>query len=192
MLSRMTTGTYPTRLVLTVGGERWVKDTGLPTAPFPGLGIRVDTYEGLNVAAVTIGTADCDTECTVEEDAPARGLTERQCLSYGFRRDTDPNPPDPAAVPAPAPDRQAVHGTLVVVDGKLGTWQRPLTLPFPPFDGLRIRLDAGAVLSVLTVVVEDCWDGTVTCIATFDEAHRPRSEQDFEVQGFEERLSGYP
>jgi hypothetical protein len=180
---------YRTRLLLTVAGEHWEKDLSVPIAPFPGMGLRVDTYDVLNVTEVTVGAAGHGIEAVVEEDEPASGFTERQCLAFGFHRGTDPTPSGSATAPTSAPEQEAVHATLVVVDGELGTWQRPVALPFPPFAGLRIRLDCGTLLSVFTIVVGDR-HGLVTCIATFDEAHRPRSEEDLEAKGFEESL--YP
>lgn len=184
----MTQGAYRTRLLLTVGGERWLKDIDLPIAPFPGLGLRVDTYDILNVVSVSVGpAADSGIECTVAEDEPAAGLTEHHCLSFGFRREPELSPP-------PAPGGHPVPAVLIVVDEALGTWQRTLALPFPPFADLGIRLAAdtgagGGEATVFAVVVGDR-HGPVTCLATFAEAHRPASQQDLEAQGFEESL--YP
>jgi|GEM_PF-2439380 len=193
----MNPGAHRSRLVLYVAGARWVKDADLPIAPFPGLGLRVDTYDVLNVAAVSVDASTGDVECAVAEDEPAAGLTEKQCLLFGFRLDADEaeeaeeaEAGTAASTPrAPDLDRQAVPAALVVVDAELGTWHKPLTLPFPPFAGLRLRLGSGSEVSVFSVVLGDS-HGPVTCLAVFDEARRPHSESDCEALGFEE--SSYP
>ena len=175
--------TYRTRLVFSANDTRWVKDTDLPIPPFPGLGVRVDTYEVLNITAVTVGEPGCDAECEVEEEEPTRGLTESDLQSFGFRKE-----PLPVAA-AEAVGLQSVRTALILVDSELGTWEQTLMLPFPPFAGLRVRLAFGALLNVFTVVVGDR-RASVTCIATIEDSHRPLSAEDLEALGFEESV--YP
>lgn len=54
--------------------------------PFPGLGIRVDVYEILNVRSVVVGDAGCDVTCIVElEGADADEMTAEKCKALGFQ-----------------------------------------------------------------------------------------------------------
>jgi hypothetical protein len=74
-----------TKLVLLTREATWVSEINLPIAPFPGLGIRVDVYNILNVKSVIVGDAGFDVTCIVElEDAEEGELTERKIESLGF------------------------------------------------------------------------------------------------------------
>src|SRR5262245_52711737 len=55
-------------LVLGCSGAVWLKEHQLPFPPFPGLGIRIDVYDMLNVESVVIGDPGFDVTCicTVE------------------------------------------------------------------------------------------------------------------------------
>jgi len=82
---------------------------------------------------------------------------------------------------------------LLVLPWGDGCWVREYELPFPPFQGLGIRLDVYEVMNVESVVVGDPgYD--VTCIVAFDEmtpADRKRVTDDrIRALGFEE--GGYP
>jgi hypothetical protein len=63
----------------------WRRDIGLSIPPFPGLGIRVDAYEVLNVRSVLVGDHDYDVTCIVELEGtdPAK-ITDQMCRALGF------------------------------------------------------------------------------------------------------------
>ncbi len=72
-------------LVMPTEDETWVCDMELPFPPFPGLGIRVDVYDVLNVQSVVVGDSGYDVTCIVQlEDADAEDLTDAKCRSLGF------------------------------------------------------------------------------------------------------------
>ena len=50
-------------LVLGSGGATWTKEYELPFPPFPGLGIRIDVYDMLNVESVVVGDPGFDVTC---------------------------------------------------------------------------------------------------------------------------------
>jgi hypothetical protein len=54
----------------------------LPFPPFPGLGIRVDTYEILNVDSVVIGDHGYDVTCIVQHEGGP--ITAEKCVVLGF------------------------------------------------------------------------------------------------------------
>jgi hypothetical protein len=58
--------------------------------------------------------------------------------------------------------------SLIVLPTTDATWVREIELPFPPFPGLGIRVDAYAVLNVRGVVVGD-QGYEVTCIVELDD-----------------------
>jgi hypothetical protein len=63
----------------------WLRDMELTVPPFPGLGIRVDAYDVLNVRSVLIGDHDYDVTCIVElEDTDPAKVTEELCRALGF------------------------------------------------------------------------------------------------------------
>jgi hypothetical protein len=173
------TSSYRTRLVLTADGERWVREYDLPIPPSPGLGLRLDVYEVLNVEAVTVGATGGFIESTVA-DEDGGTPTEDWLWSHGFRREVDSTPPD---LPR-AGGRDVVEAALV-----LPAWYLPLALPFPPFVGLRIRLESGPEFRVFTLVVGDV-HGPVTCLATFADGSEERPDKEMIALGFE--ASVYP
>ncbi|MBN9522979.1 hypothetical protein J0H58_31450 [bacterium] len=59
------------RLVLFAEDECWVQKTVLPFPPFPGLGIRLDVYQVLNVLSVVVGDPGSDVTCIVEVEGGA-------------------------------------------------------------------------------------------------------------------------
>jgi hypothetical protein len=72
-------------IVLPTTQETWVQEMDLPFPPFPGLGIRVDVYEILNVRSVVVGDLGYDVTCIVElEGAEPGELTDEKCQSLGF------------------------------------------------------------------------------------------------------------
>jgi hypothetical protein len=54
------------KIVLPTKDATWVRELDLPFPPFPGLGIRVDAYEMLNVRGVVVGDLGFDVTCIVE------------------------------------------------------------------------------------------------------------------------------
>jgi hypothetical protein len=74
-----------TLLVLVTSERVWVRDWELPIPPFVGLGIRIDTYEVLNVDSVVVGDRDYDVTCIVHfEGVELKDVTEKRCRMYGF------------------------------------------------------------------------------------------------------------
>lgn len=175
----MTTSSYRTRLVLTADGERWVREYDLPIPPSPGLGLRLDVYEVLNVETVTVGTTGGFIESAVA-DEDGGTPTKDWLRSHGFRREADPSPSNPP----PAGGWDTFEAALV-----LPAWYLPLALPFPPFVGLRIRLESGPEFRVFTLVVGDV-HGPVTCLATFADGTDERPDEEMIALGFEESV--YP
>lgn len=58
-------------------------DLSIP--PFPGLGIRLDTYDMVNVTSVIVGDPEFDVTCIVEnEGEDNRYLSEEDCKRLGF------------------------------------------------------------------------------------------------------------
>jgi hypothetical protein len=73
------------RIVMPTKDATWIQEMELPFPPFPGLGIRVDVYEVLNVLSVVVGDPGCDVTCIVElEDTDPSKLTEERCKALGF------------------------------------------------------------------------------------------------------------
>jgi hypothetical protein len=63
----------------------WRREMELMFPPFPGLGIRVDVYEMLNVRSVVVGDFGYDVTCIVElEDAAPAEVTAQRCETLGF------------------------------------------------------------------------------------------------------------
>jgi hypothetical protein len=72
-------------LVLPTPQATWCQEFELPFPPFPGLGIRIDAYEMLNVKSVVVGDFGYDVTCIVElEDATLAEVTEERCKALGF------------------------------------------------------------------------------------------------------------
>jgi hypothetical protein len=70
-------------IVLGTTERLWVREMELPFPPFPGLGIRVDTYEVLNVESVVVGDRGYDVTCITRLDG-AEPATEAKCRALGF------------------------------------------------------------------------------------------------------------
>jgi hypothetical protein len=72
-------------LVMPTPGATWRQEMELPFPPFPGLGIRIDVYEVLNVRTVVVGDSGYDVTCIVElEGAASEEVTEEKCQALGF------------------------------------------------------------------------------------------------------------
>ena len=74
------------KIVMLTLDSTWIQHMALPFPPFPGLGIRVDTYEVLNVESVVVGDDSCDVTCIVRLEGVEPGLlTEKKCKALGFQ-----------------------------------------------------------------------------------------------------------
>jgi hypothetical protein len=72
-------------LVLPTNDATWVREIELPFPPFPGLGIRADVYDILNIESVVVGDPGHEVTCIVRlEDTDASDITEKKCESLGF------------------------------------------------------------------------------------------------------------
>lgn len=78
--------TGPLRALLVLGWNEslWRKDVNLPFAPFPGLGIRVDVYDMVEVDSVVVGDPGYDVTCicTIEGDAGEYSAARLQALGF--------------------------------------------------------------------------------------------------------------
>jgi hypothetical protein len=73
------------KIVLLTRDATWVREMELPFAPFPGLGIRIEVYELLNVRSVVVGDHGYDVTCIVElEDADPGEVTSAKLAALGF------------------------------------------------------------------------------------------------------------
>ncbi len=70
-------------IVMPTNGATWIRTMELPFPPFPGLGIRVDTYEILNVDSVVIGDYRHDVTCIVQREGD-HPFTTKECEALGF------------------------------------------------------------------------------------------------------------
>jgi hypothetical protein len=78
-------------IVLPTKDATWVREMELPFPPFPGLGIRLDVYELLNVRSVIVGDPGYDVTCVVEfEDTDSGEITQGKCEALGFEVRTYP------------------------------------------------------------------------------------------------------
>jgi hypothetical protein len=72
-------------IIMPTPDATWQMDMELPVPPFPGLGIRIDVYEVLNVQSVVVGDPGYDVTCIVQlEGADPSELTDEKCKSLGF------------------------------------------------------------------------------------------------------------
>ena len=62
----------------------WVKETRLPFPPFPGLGIRIDVYDMLQVESVVLGDRGYDVTCICTFEGGAEEYSETRLRSFGF------------------------------------------------------------------------------------------------------------
>jgi hypothetical protein len=72
-------------LVMFTQNATWVQEMDLPFPPFPGLGIRLDVYEVLNVESVVVGDPGYEVTCIVRLEGVEEGkVTEKKCRALGF------------------------------------------------------------------------------------------------------------
>jgi hypothetical protein len=83
-LPEPTTGPLKALLVLGWNQQTWVKEIRLPFPPFPGLGIRIDVYDMLNVESVVVGDFGYDVTCICRFEDGEEGYTEERVRSFGF------------------------------------------------------------------------------------------------------------
>ena len=168
------------RLVLPVADAAWVRDTELEIAPFPGLGIRIDTYDVLNVLAVRVAEVDNRVTCVVGSDDAASGrITVAEAESFGFAPENTAT--DSAG--AGSDSKRALPVSLVTYAADQ-MWCKQIGLPFAPFTGLQVEIGAH-VLTVFSVVVKDRFSA-VTCLASFGGEDAARlTEDDCAALGFD-------
>jgi hypothetical protein len=80
-----TSGPFKTLLVLGWNQPIWVKETQLPFPPFPGLGIRVDVYDMLNVDSVVVGDPGYDVTCICTLEGDSEDYTASRIQALGFQ-----------------------------------------------------------------------------------------------------------
>jgi hypothetical protein len=81
--------------------------------------------------------------------------------------------------------------TQLVLGWREKIWLGQANLPFAPFPGLIIRIDAYESLKVHEVVVGD-FRFDVTCVCVLDGADDPRTESRLREFGFRDDGPGYP
>ena len=76
----------PLKALLVLGWNQfiWLKEIQLPFAPFPGLGIRIDVYDMLNVNSVVVGDPRYDVTCICTFEGGSEGYTEERVRGFGF------------------------------------------------------------------------------------------------------------
>jgi hypothetical protein len=72
-------------LVLGANGAIWRKEHPLPFPPFPGLGIRLDVYDMVNVESVVVGDPGFDVTCICTVEMGVVYDADR-LRSFGFER----------------------------------------------------------------------------------------------------------
>ncbi|WP_329283660.1 hypothetical protein [Streptomyces sp. NBC_01451] len=178
MQSHSQAGSIGVRLIMEAEGKKWARYFDLAFAPFPGMGVRVDTYEVLNVDKVLVDDLDGGVTCFAADD-DGREFTAKKCVSLGF---AEYDSADARAVQAAFPVRVSV---ITSVNG--GMLSKTFTLPFPPFNGLHVQVNDGKLLKIFTVVVGDDHRSEVECYASFvGEGAENLTEEECEALGFEE------
>ncbi|PBC71857.1 hypothetical protein BX265_6470 [Streptomyces sp. TLI_235] len=150
---------FGVRLVIEAEGKTWVRDLDLPFAPFPGMGVRIGAYEVLNVVTVLVDDPDGAVTCVVVDDDGGE-FTAKKCASLGF---VECGPPGERAVRAAFPVRVSV-----ITFASDRQWSKVCTLPFAPFEGLRVRMNGEKVLKIFTVVAGADHRSEVECYAGFE------------------------
>jgi hypothetical protein len=76
-----------TLLVMPILDATWRRDFELTIPPFVGLGIRLDTYDMVNVDSVVVGDHGYDVTCIVSvEGVKAKDVTEKLLIRLGFEK----------------------------------------------------------------------------------------------------------
>ncbi|MFJ4429228.1 hypothetical protein [Streptomyces bobili] len=86
MSKRLADGPIRALLVAPTPEGTWLREIRLPIPPFPGLGIRLDVYDVLNVNEVVVGDDgrwDIDVTCIVSPDGQAK-MSEKHWRRLGF------------------------------------------------------------------------------------------------------------
>lgn len=86
MSKSLTDGPIRALLVAPTREGTWLRELRLPIAPFPGLGIRLDVYDMVNVDQIVVGDDDrwdIDVTCIVSPDGNGT-YTEENWLRLGF------------------------------------------------------------------------------------------------------------
>jgi len=179
-------------------GEGWVREMILPIPPFPGLGIRIDTYEMFNVEKVAIENNGYDVTCFVWPDGPVLpGDKPISAEAFGFRPDVDSPlnltvPQNPYYIEMMqkraegAEKRGALQVGIFFENAEGLWWSKMMETSVPPFAGLKIHLDSTRTLTVWSLVIGDRLHD-VTCLVepvSFTSA-------ECEALGFERALYPY-
>ena len=85
-----TSGPFSALLVLGWNERIWTRRAMLPFPPFPRLGIRLDTYDLLQVDSVVVGDHGCDVTCICTFEGGGDDYTEAQVLAFGFEEGSYP------------------------------------------------------------------------------------------------------
>jgi hypothetical protein len=72
------------RIVIVTPTATWIRDVPLPISPFPGLGIRIDVYEVVNVDSVVVGDPGCDVTCIGHLEGEASDVTDAKLRGLKF------------------------------------------------------------------------------------------------------------
>ncbi|WP_431676406.1 hypothetical protein [Kitasatospora sp. KL5] len=177
MRSQDHAGPFGVRLVIEEEGEKWMRDLDLPFAPFPGMGIRVDAYEVLDVATVLVDDPDGAVTCIVAGD-DGREFTAKECASLGF---VEYGTSGARAVQEAFPVRISL-----ITFASDRQWSKVCNLPFAPFSGLHVRVNGDKLLKIFTIVVGDGHRGEVECYAGFEgEGADTVTGDECEALGFE-------
>lgn len=73
-----------TKLVVVTPDATWVRDMSLPIPPFPGLGIRIDTYEVVHVDSVVVGDPGVDVTCIGRLEGSVENASADKLGALGF------------------------------------------------------------------------------------------------------------
>jgi hypothetical protein len=176
--------------------EGWMRAMILPIPPFPGLGIRIDTYEMLNVEKVAIEHDGYDVTCFVRPDGPVLpGAKPLDAEAFGFQ----PSAHGSQSLPAPqdlryiermrekaeSAEKRSLQAGIFFENAEGSWWSKMLEMPFPPFAGLEVHL-GGRILKIWNIVIGDRLHD-VTCLVE----PVPFTNGECEALGFEEALYPY-
>jgi hypothetical protein len=178
--------------------EGWMREMLLPIPPFPGLGIRIDTYEMLNVVKVVIEDDGHSVTCFVGPEGPdVPGREPINAEAFGFRPSGESSQClassdslryiETMQERAKSAETRALQaGIFLWNDEQL--WTKTIEVPFPPYVGLEFQLDRTRTCTVASMVVGDRHHD-VTCITP--NKGTPLSRAECDALGLEEALYPY-
>jgi hypothetical protein len=87
MSDNLTNGPIRALLVAPTPGGTWLREIRLPFPPFPGLGVRLDVYDMVNVDSVEVGDDDrWDVHVTCFVSWEGGTATDKQWERAGFEQ----------------------------------------------------------------------------------------------------------